>query len=966
MSSLIEVEQQIAFALHRLSAQNRHHEFEHLCRRLARKRICSNIVPATGPVSAGGDQGRDFETFRTYLHELPETSAFGALASGRPIVFACSLQQENIPGKIKDDIASILVGASVDEIHFFTSGSVPTAKRHELQAWATEQHELHLDIYDREAITELLSDPDVFWIATEFLSVPPEIYPRDVDDGRYAKLKATWTPPESRALNYAGFAQLKRVARDLLRDESLRPDVEFWLDRFGEFREHELADLAHMAVYETAVLKLRIKGDMHGQEDEIRRFVKYALDSVDVDRLTELACLVSYCTGAIFDSAVSFTPEEVRDFRDQLVARVNELLDRAVDPSIKCSLLVLRGHITVIPDAVLKEFPAINSAIDDWMRMVTLIPDAPLFDLTEFSDRLTSIVEILVDADRYDELVQIVDALLANRAGRYAAAEARVNRAQKLIAAGRLLLGVRELNKAKRDWFSKETIEISAAALIDLSGYYSQLGLVYAAKYYALAAAWIVLQAGDDNAKRLVRPALVRAGECDYEAGAWLEALDFFSVAQRAEAAFSAEPMGDDEPDLQRLLMYGAYILGVSRAQPKSVQDAVRDKLKFWPDLDAVEHGADQAQEAFYEIARSEGGDTELHLSMPPFVDAAPIRRFEWSALGIRWDVSWPNSLELTLMVEQFIAVLQLLTADLASSDLYILPGRVAVQVRVDRSAKQRRLRRLPSNDASVWEMVVPGDEHDEGREKHHRLDIAQSIMLVHEVSLRPEKWPVVERFAAEGPFANTMVGEEYVTLCRRLCGIDVRVLDSDHRDPNLREIRLRRAAHPELAWNTELADEYDADDAQVFLRNRYERFAALTRRTLPRLLSNEECSANLRVLRAEGWLDWQILGAISGIAMNYRLSKFDSGRGSREELQKFCDRYMASTEAESWLEVPLDAFTVASLRFQMTVNAASTLKGVGLVCRQQTPNTTALLEFLRHKMRYFDDDIPHDDILGA
>jgi hypothetical protein len=48
----------IRFALSKLSSQNAHHEFEHLCRHIAKRRIASNVIPATGPVAAGGDQGR--------------------------------------------------------------------------------------------------------------------------------------------------------------------------------------------------------------------------------------------------------------------------------------------------------------------------------------------------------------------------------------------------------------------------------------------------------------------------------------------------------------------------------------------------------------------------------------------------------------------------------------------------------------------------------------------------------------------------------------------------------------------------------------------------------------------------------------------------------------------------------------------------------------------------------------------
>ena len=69
MANPSEVEAQVRFALSQLPAQNAHHVFEHICRQLTQQFICSNVLPATGPVSAGGDQGRDIETFRTYLRE---------------------------------------------------------------------------------------------------------------------------------------------------------------------------------------------------------------------------------------------------------------------------------------------------------------------------------------------------------------------------------------------------------------------------------------------------------------------------------------------------------------------------------------------------------------------------------------------------------------------------------------------------------------------------------------------------------------------------------------------------------------------------------------------------------------------------------------------------------------------------------------------------------------------------------
>jgi hypothetical protein len=93
--TITELAKYIRFQLGELRAQNKHHEFEHLARQFARLRICENILPATGPVGAGGDKGHDFETYRTYLASTPiATSTFFGSAKDKKLVFACSLQQD--------------------------------------------------------------------------------------------------------------------------------------------------------------------------------------------------------------------------------------------------------------------------------------------------------------------------------------------------------------------------------------------------------------------------------------------------------------------------------------------------------------------------------------------------------------------------------------------------------------------------------------------------------------------------------------------------------------------------------------------------------------------------------------------------------------------------------------------------------------------------------------------------------
>src|SRR4051812_32349096 len=109
MANPAQIAAQVRFALAQMPVHNAHHTFEDICRHLTRQFICSNVLPATGPVSSGGDQGRDFETFRSYLQqELGVHGAFIGLISSEPLVFTCTTQEKGLPTKIRSDIAAVM------------------------------------------------------------------------------------------------------------------------------------------------------------------------------------------------------------------------------------------------------------------------------------------------------------------------------------------------------------------------------------------------------------------------------------------------------------------------------------------------------------------------------------------------------------------------------------------------------------------------------------------------------------------------------------------------------------------------------------------------------------------------------------------------------------------------------------------------------------------------------------------
>lgn len=165
-------EAQIRFHLSKLRARNAHHLFEEICRHFAQARISRRVIPSTGPVAAGGDGGRDFETFRSYIRDvLPGT--FIADETSGIVVGVCTLQADNLEAKIRNDVTKAVSGGPVDAIYALCEADLAKSRQQELQAWARTTHDATLDIIDGNALAGQLAAADLRWIAERFLGLPP-------------------------------------------------------------------------------------------------------------------------------------------------------------------------------------------------------------------------------------------------------------------------------------------------------------------------------------------------------------------------------------------------------------------------------------------------------------------------------------------------------------------------------------------------------------------------------------------------------------------------------------------------------------------------------------------------------------------------------------------------------------------------------------------------------------------------
>jgi hypothetical protein len=277
----------IRFALSELSADNAHHDFEHLCRHLARRRIASNIIPATGPVSGGGDKGADFETIP--VQSAPDNSRYWQLASVGKILFACSLEK-NLKKKLREDLkAAHEFGEPLERMYFFYNRPLKVGDRNKFKEEAIKNYGIKLEIVDAVAIAEFLADPELLWIAEKYLSLPSEVSlaPSGSPPACYSSLISR--PESELPLNADTFYQLKSALRYARADSEHHSEIPRLVHRIQLFRSHPDRVISRKAFYEEFVAVLRGLNAAQGYEPRVIEYLS-AIPNLSEPPELEVTC----------------------------------------------------------------------------------------------------------------------------------------------------------------------------------------------------------------------------------------------------------------------------------------------------------------------------------------------------------------------------------------------------------------------------------------------------------------------------------------------------------------------------------------------------------------------------------------------------------------------------------------------------------------------------------------------------
>lgn len=969
-SNAVEASQYIRFALSQLSGTNGHHEFERLCFQLARRRVYPNVIPATGPVSAGGDQGKDFETYAVgEVMPIGAKSNFFARAAREKVAFACSLEK-NVQKKIKADLKAAADSVEkVDRVVFFTPEAVPIGRRHQLQKFAIDSYGLALDIFDTFAISEWLVEPELFWIAEEFLSIPTEFTLAVPKSGRQWYEDIVSSPIESISLTQSEFYKLREAVRFATANPGYRSDLPGLLGKLRLFETYPLVRTQRRAFYEEFVASLRGLEDVQEVEHGLHKYISGVAASTDTSELEDGAVIIAYAVGAKMQGLLNVELSAVIGWRRSLVSRVGEMLaEKGIGSGRKCSLLSTFGFLELfgwieVPEST----PDATKAVAVWRQMMKQLRTAPLFPLERFGKLLSLIAGVTGDNADFSKLVRDTDKLLAARFGKHKLGEQAFRRAQSYYQAGKILKAIDELHEARIFAFTGERARDSVQFSIFLSRMYSEVGLHFAAKWYGLGATFAALKVDDDTLRSRAYRGLAEAASSDHATGA---SMEFFLTANTFHVVSAEFSMAGSERtkmfEWSRIDFYSLLLTRAASYLDKPLHEYLKNTVLRGLGADEIYDESTSRLDDFFgssgfagiiEKAKAEG-------ILPPFSDAGEMRRVAWQQLGVRWFAEWHNNYEAAQAAEGFCATLQILLEDLRTVELSLLPSDVHVTIGIHDGS----LKIEDNSDNEKIQLNIHLPRTALGKDVMPEIaavvvGVAASVLNLLSAMPQREFLELYEQRAKSGLMNKFSPYASYDRLFREFYLEEQYKEHYTHSRPVNVDLPITVAKTDSgLSGPQGVHPSYRKADSEAAIERRYKAFESQLKYTLPRLIQEPAFRMTVAELRKEGWKDWHILQAATNARMNYVLNAAHTRAGSPELVRAAGKSLFDRGEQLTDPEVPLERFTTAELKRALTLSQVPTLKALGFEVPQRTPNFWGLNSFLE-RFNYWTDDIPHPEI---
>tara|TARA_R110002124_G_scaffold48298_11_gene142788 strand:- start:1084 stop:1842 length:759 start_codon:yes stop_codon:yes gene_type:complete len=241
-------------------------------------------------------------------------------------------------------------------------------------------------------------------------------------------------------------------------------------------------------------------------------------------------------------------------------------------------------------------------------------------------------------------------------------------------------------------------------------------------------------------------------------------------------------------------------------------------------------------------------------------------------------------------------------------------------------------------------------------------MGLALQLVDVVHLRPRPELVSAIDELFVDGLVNKTSIGRPY----EEVAGI----LEDGHYEALARHPGFLTRAQDEqlsasgLPAGTAEGPGYVLTESLEAIDRRYSVSASAVAVTLARVVADPRYSAWISELQADGWLDWQILMALTLIVGNQRIAARDM-IPTEENAEELREVFLA-VESETDMLVPLDDVFGSQFEIYLQMVVVQVAQSWGLRTPTRRSGDIALRKLLNWRYRFAIDDTPHVDLLPA
>lgn len=617
--------------------------------------------------------------------------------------------------------------------------------------------------------------------------------------------------------------------------------------------------------------------------------------------------------------------------------------------------------------------------------IIRLLPEAPLFSVSQLGERVSSALHIYFNARMearetaiFEEFSEALEPFVLTRNRDKDTAKGYIIKGDeylKSINPKGLLKALSYFHKAKNLYLNDDYAQGYILSLINISQFYSAVGMHIAAKHYALAVIWYCKKSSDPALYKRISDAYGLLFLFEFKQGSWINALQNFETAAGYRTELDPSPFDSDGIEaLMKKLASISYILAAApKISPQLFGFIEYEKLKMNPFYS-------ETLSDFVEVAASHITDndallsiTEDRLDSPAINDIGEFRTLSWKIFGSIWRVTFRNDFVSNSIGEEFCSLIQVFLTDIAVYELDFLLLKDQVNIEIELSDAPKEPEQIADNSNYSWKVYLQIiDSNKSGTVNLHYALISTMLkVILAELSLLPTEdfRELYKAIMSRDLASKALLLNSYQQMYRN--EFSEQKFDDSRRNHFKSEyLATKHFQAPPFRCIDKTSSLYSKEQSTEHIKNRYSNFLGKIKMTFDRIKDLPEFVCRVNELRAEGWLDWQILMALMNTVFNHKAyyeiavlnRRYSSEQEQRLHFEQIIGRFYKEGEtAANYIDIPIEILLGGNLEMHLEQSGFYALESFGLRNRSRFPNYKAIRKMLNSRFNYDIDDSPAD-----